>query len=59
MKRLTKYEIACKIERLPGNVPYSKNWMITNFYDSFTRSELVERFNSIVRSRCLDLSLIS
>lgn len=53
MKRLTKYEIACMIEHLPGNVPWTLNSMITINVDFYTRLELVERYNNILSSRGL------
>ena len=51
----SKYEIACAIERLPGNTPWGLNSMVSLFCSSFTREELVDKYNSLVAQRGLDL----
>lgn len=58
MARLTKWEIAQKIEALPKNTPWGVNSMMTNFCDDFTRQELVDRYNGLVEQRGLDLERI-
>ena len=58
MKRLTKYEIACMIEGLPGNTPWGFNSMCTVYCDGLTRLELVDRYNNLVDSRGLALEHI-
>lgn len=59
MARLTKYDIARMIEKLPGNTPWGLYSMMTVFYDSYTRSELVSIYNQIIADRRLDLQAIS
>lgn len=59
MKRLTKFDIACLIERLPGNIPWSAPSLATFSYDRMTRSELVDWYNRLVETRGLKLSYIS
>lgn len=58
-KKLTKFEIAVAIERLPGNIPWSANSNMTIMCDVFTRQELVERYNSLISDRGLNLQFIS
>ena len=59
MARLTKYEIACMIERLPGNTPWGSHSMMTVHYDYFTRGELVSTYNRLVQDRNLNLPSIA
>lgn len=59
MKRLSKYEIACMIERLPGNVTWSLNSMMSIYFQNYSRQELVDRYNHLVSSRGLSLSTIA
>lgn len=59
MARLTKYDIARMIEKLPGNTPWGLNSMMTIYYDYFTRAELVDIYNDAVTKRALDLKTIS
>lgn len=59
MARLTKYDIAKKIENLPGNTPWGTNSMMTIICGSFTRAELVEKYNNLVDQRSLALERIS
>lgn len=59
MARLSKYDIAVLIERLPGNMPLSSYSLMTIYYQYLTRSELVDIYNRLVSDRNLNLSLIS
>lgn len=58
MARLTKYEIAAKIERLPGNTPCSWPSLATLYYEDMSREELVERHNRIIERRGLSVDPI-
>lgn len=58
MKKLTKYEIAKAIEKLPGNKPWSAESLATVNYDHFTREELVNRYNRLITQRQLDIEEI-
>ena len=58
MARLTKYEIAAKIERLPGNVPWSRPSLATLNYEDMSRDELVEWHNRIIERRGLSIEPI-
>lgn len=57
--KLTKWQIACLIESLPGNYPWCAASLMTTIYDSFTRSELVAKYNSLIDSRHIDRPHIS
>ena len=58
MARLTKWEIAQKIEALPGNTPWGVNSMMSHLCDDFTRQELVDRYNGLIEQRGLGLEKI-
>lgn len=55
MARLTKWEIARKIEQLPGTQPWDSSRFATNYIDMYTREELINWHNSIIAR--LDLSV--
>lgn len=59
MARLTKFEIGCLIESLPGNTPWSSSSLASMQSDYFTRREMVDWYNRLVIERGLDLVLIS
>lgn len=59
MARLTKYEIACMIERLPGNKPWGLYSLMTIYCDHYTRGELVYIYNGLVQDRKLNLPSIA
>lgn len=59
MKRLSKFDIATLIERLPGNQPWSAQSTATTTCNAFTRAELVDEYNSLVDARGLDMPHIS
>lgn len=59
MARLTKYEIGCAIEKLPGNMPGSASSRATLMYYFFTRSEMVDWYNRLIEERNLNLPEIS
>lgn len=58
-KRLTKWEIACACEALPGVTPRSAMSLMTVSYDRFMRSELVDIYNGYVERKGLNVPKIS
>ena len=59
MARLAKWDIAVKIEQLPGNTAWSNESLATILEKHMTRSELVAWHNRVVEKRHLDIELIS
>lgn len=53
VKKLTKWDIAVMIEKLPGNVCCSLYSLMTLNFNYFSRSELVEIYNDLIAKRSL------
>lgn len=58
MARLTKWEIAVKIEHLPGNTPWSNASLATLQLDFLSRQEFVDWHNRIIEHRGLSIEPI-
>lgn len=59
MARATKYQLATLIESLPGNTPWGLYSMMTIYVDNYTRAEVLDIYNRLVRERKLDLPILS
>lgn len=57
-KKMFKYEIACVIENLPGNILWTGPSLMTVYYNRYTRDELVSMYNDIIDRRDLTLAPI-